>query len=245
MLKMCIGCNEGRSEEDFSWNASKLSRMGRCKSCVKEAARQRTAKHRSKSRADDWKPKVTKQEPCSTLGHVCITCKGRKLCDEYFPNKSFKYNHDSMCKECKHTRRKERFANHQKSLEDGTYESWFRKDQIARLKNRFNITVEQYEYLLSQQNNVCFICEQPETRKSGHTGKPMNLAVDHDRQCCPTNKSCGKCIRGLLCTDCNTSLGKLECKLKVMEKLPWLAEYSTRRPLELHDANFPRDISFC
>lgn len=232
MLKICNTCNSSKSEEEFSWNASKISRMSKCKTCFRDAARLRVAKSRNKLRPDDWQPKVTAQEACSPLGHVCIICKERKNCSGYFPNKSFKYNHDSTCKQCKDARRKERFANHQRSLDEGTYESWFRKDQIARLKSRFNITVQQYEYMLKQQNNVCFVCEQPETRKSGHTGREMNLSVDHDRRCCPANKSCGKCIRGLLCTDCNTSLGKLECKPKVMEKLPWLAKYSTRRPLE-------------
>jgi hypothetical protein len=33
------------------------------------------------------------------------------------------------------------------------------------------------------------------------------LAVDHDHNCCPSKKTCGKCIRGLLCMDCNRGLG--------------------------------------
>jgi hypothetical protein len=35
--------------------------------------------------------------------------------------------------------------------------------------------------------------------------------VDHDHTCCPTReRTCGQCIRGLLCGACNTHLGYIE-----------------------------------
>lgn len=33
--------------------------------------------------------------------------------------------------------------------------------------------------------------------------------VDHDRSHCPGRKSCGKCVRGLLCDNCNRAIGLL------------------------------------
>lgn len=37
--------------------------------------------------------------------------------------------------------------------------------------------------------------------------KELKLHVDHDHKCCPGVKSCGKCVRGLLCPGCNHGLG--------------------------------------
>ncbi len=42
-------------------------------------------------------------------------------------------------------------------------------------------------------------------------------AIDHDHQCCPTGHSCGTCIRGLLCPQCNMRLGHFE---RLLEDVP-------------------------
>jgi hypothetical protein len=83
-------------------------------------------------------------------------------------------------------------------------EGYSRQQQAYCLKRRFRMTVEQYDALLGEQGGVCAICKQPE--KAGR-----RLAVDHDRDCCPDRqKTCGECVRGLLCTACNQFLGRLE-----------------------------------
>lgn len=35
----------------------------------------------------------------------------------------------------------------------------------------------------------------------------VDLVIDHDHRCCPTERACGKCVRGLLCRPCNVGLG--------------------------------------
>ena len=42
-------------------------------------------------------------------------------------------------------------------------------------------------------------------------GQVTPLYVDHDHACCPGDKkkNCGKCVRGALCSGCNSSLGTL------------------------------------
>jgi hypothetical protein len=75
-----------------------------------------------------------------------------------------------------------------------------RKDRALRAA--YGITVEQYRKLLEKQGGVCAICGT--TEASGRS-----FHVDHDHSCCPGRQSCGGCIRGLLCSACNTGIGML------------------------------------
>lgn len=72
-----------------------------------------------------------------------------------------------------------------------------------KLLYRYGITMKRYLELLEAQSGVCLICwRSPE--------KVGVLRVDHDHKCCPGEKTCGTCLRGLLCDGCNVSIGRME-----------------------------------
>jgi hypothetical protein len=76
------------------------------------------------------------------------------------------------------------------------------KNRKYALKTKYDMTVKQFEEMLSYQNGVCALCGLP-------TQDGQTLVVDHDHKCCPGKKSCGKCIRGILHSNCNVVLGML------------------------------------
>lgn len=76
-----------------------------------------------------------------------------------------------------------------------------KRDTDRILWERYHLTPERYQEILSAQNGVCAICFRP-------PGK-TRLSVDHDHSCCPGIGSCGRCIRGLLHRTCNTGIALL------------------------------------
>ena len=50
-------------------------------------------------------------------------------------------------------------------------------------------------------------------------GSTNDLCIDHDHSCCPGQKTCGKCIRGILCNDCNIAEGRLKSDKELVKAL--------------------------
>lgn len=69
----------------------------------------------------------------------------------------------------------------------------------------------------AEQGDRCLICGN----------KPHLLVVDHDHKCCPQrHKTCGKCVRGLLCRSCNTLIGLAKESEEVLSKaIEYLQSY--------------------
>lgn len=75
-----------------------------------------------------------------------------------------------------------------------------------RIKHKYNLTVEEYEAMLKNQGGLCAICKT----------KNKKMVIDHDHSCCPQQKSCGKCIRGIICDQCNNGLGRFNDNIGIM-----------------------------
>ena len=95
------------------------------------------------------------------------------------------------------------------------------RDRRSDLKRNYNLTVDAYDQMLIDQSNVCAICGNPSLDK--------RLAVDHDRACCPGKKSCGKCIRALLCASCNQGLGRFKDSPELLHKAATYIERHKRK----------------
>jgi hypothetical protein len=76
--------------------------------------------------------------------------------------------------------------------------------------SKLKLCKKKYNKMLIEQNYVCAICKKPETIINGHINRvPKRLAIDH---CHESNK-----IRGLLCHFCNTTIGKMNDSIEILE----------------------------
>lgn len=67
-----------------------------------------------------------------------------------------------------------------------------------RYASKYGLSVTQIRELLSDPS--CAICG---TTDPGN--RPWH--IDHDHECCQSQRSCGKCVRGVLCFMCNFAIG--------------------------------------
>jgi hypothetical protein len=90
--------------------------------------------------------------------------------------------------------------------------------RASRLRYLYKMTIEDYESLLLSQGGHCALCQvvQGDDKR--------RMAVDHDHECCSGTRSCGKCLRGILCADCNRKVGFLEATLRDAMVFPLLGK---------------------
>jgi hypothetical protein len=104
---------------------------------------------------------------------------------------------NKWCTRCETWKGPEEFSPN-KRFSDGL-STWCRPCFNRRTQERkYNLPRERWVGMLATQKGLCDICSTPITDC---------WRVDHDHACCPGAKSCGLCIRGLLCPRCNSLLG--------------------------------------
>jgi hypothetical protein len=96
-------------------------------------------------------------------------------------------------------RQRRRESRRSRLERDPDYE---RRWDLLRL---YNITLERWDEMFTAQGGACAVCRQP-------APEGERLHVDHDHACCPTGSSCGRCVRALLCSRCNTAVGWVETR---------------------------------
>ena len=139
----------------------------------------------------------------------CTICGAVKSVDQFKDGR--------QCKKCLQTKQQEWRAANREHV--AAYERARRrlnvpdpaKTRAEMLKCRYGITTEEFESILASQGHQCAICgtDTPGGRGTWH--------IDHDHQCCAQRyKTCGKCIRGLLCVRCNAGIGYLQDDVSIL-----------------------------
>lgn len=148
---------------------------------------------------------------------TCKTCEQVKSHNDFYTDKNKRDKLKSTCKPCAkiiNAEWRRNNADHVKAkkreivAKNADYykkanEEWRRKNAERlseyninqKLINNYGITMADYEVILASQNNCCAICSKT-PQESGR-----RLYVDH-------NHKTGV-VRGLLCINCNSAIGKL------------------------------------
>lgn len=126
----------------------------------------------------------------------CRKC-GKEKPREDFPKTDSKKGIKSTCKICYN----EYYRNYykQKPWQYSKHRGYVKKNDEVYHKQlyRHSLTSREFDLLLAKFDGKCHCCR-----------KELATVIDHDHACCPSNnKSCGECVRGLLCNGCNSALG--------------------------------------
>jgi hypothetical protein len=187
---------------------------------------------------------IPKEIACTKCGSV------KPLTDEFFtPCKGYRLGFTRWCRSCisiNSTEWNREKRNHYRAehaaRQRGSHIDFYRAREFAREMKKYGTTTEWYRDRLIEQCGLCAICGH----LSHHHGELQRLQVDHNHLCCDLKtKSCGKCLRGLLCADCNMLLGYLEQFLQDALVFPMLGKSDSwvakaLRYLNKFDSSAPR-----
>jgi hypothetical protein len=132
----------------------------------------------------------------------CTCCKQVKKYSEYYSNKQTKDKLASFCKKCSYKAFRKSLmkvyyqedkVNRRKEVQKKYREENKEKIKMKVRESRYSLLNDEYTKILISQNYSCFICHKHQDECQ------YGLDVDH-------NHSTGK-VRGLLCGNCNKSLG--------------------------------------
>lgn len=148
-------------------------------------------------------------------GKRCARCGETKPFDQFY-SRGKRPGHNSYCKPCSHIKRAEwGKANQDKeNAWNRAYEKTVTPEKRAerKLRKDYKMTLADYEAMLASQGGGCAVCGSPPP-------SDRRLHVDHDHSCCDKKYTCGKCVRGLLCLNCNAALGHVRDNKETLVKL--------------------------
>lgn len=88
----------------------------------------------------------------------------------------------------------------------------------------YGLTEEQFDQMWQDQDGQCACCH----REINPWGRSTH--IDHDHACCAGPRSCGKCVRGIVCGSCNVGLGKFrDDPILLASAIEYLERWKARR----------------
>jgi hypothetical protein len=89
---------------------------------------------------------------------------------------------------------------------------------------RYGLSIAKFNAILRVQEQACALCQEQPDYEFDYLkpDAPTFWHIDHDHSCCNTPSSCGDCVRGILCRECNA------IRLPAYERLPEILRDSMR-----------------
>jgi hypothetical protein len=139
---------------------------------------------------------------------TCTKCNTAQEISQYPKHSGYKDGHSTWCRKCLRVQADSwRLNNIERYNAVCRKRSprYYRRKANDKFKDRYGITIEQYEQMSIDQNDRCAICN-----KHKDDNLKSKLFVDHDHV--------SSIIRGLLCSDCNTGLGRFHDSIGLLTK---------------------------
>ena len=135
---------------------------------------------------------------------TCNKCGEQKEIILFAKGKKYKNGYRNICKKCHTDYMIDYYKNNQDKRQEkikmnsGKTPNW-RRHKISEIK---------YLEMFNLYDGKCHSCKDR-----------IAINIDHDHSCCSSARSCGECVRGILCNQCNAALGLLNDDTNKINKL--------------------------
>ena len=132
----------------------------------------------------------------------CYACETELPVEDFHKDSSRGDGLNHRCKKCHHD---ERAVRNSRKLKKADKYLISDRSKVAQIKYSYKLSEEQFVKMMA---NGCEVC-----------GSYTKLVIDHDHSCCSSIPTCGRCVRGVLCWNCNVAEGHLRGNVETVKAL--------------------------
>jgi hypothetical protein len=250
--KHCSRCEKRKSVDDFHKNKKSKDGLALwCKDCVNAYSRSWSEERTERFKAVEGSSSCIGVLTESEILKICTKCKIPQHLIDFEINPGGRGGRRAQCKKCRSASKRKYYQENKEAIlakarVSGTHKETMRKwreknAEYARQKHEkwlaerpgynrihgrihgfknYRVDENWYNTTLAAQGGGCAICG---TKESGISGKRFH--IDHNHNCCPPEKGCDLCRRGILCNRCNLKLGIIENEVWAKQAKAYLAKY--------------------